>query len=121
MAEPPMLQNGPGYTPTPPPLPRRSVGSFGRRAALFSMLAPLVAITMAAILMGMQPSPDGSGVQWGKIAVGGIGTLLVLAGFVLAIIALSLMTRDGRRGILGFALAGLILNASVVALGVIPL
>jgi len=85
------------------------------------MLAPLLAITMAAILMGMQPSPDGSGVQWGKIAVGGIGTLLVLAGFVLAIIALSVMTRDGRRGILGFALAGLILNASVVALGVIPL
>jgi hypothetical protein len=116
-----MFQNGPGYTPTPPPLPRRSGGSFGRQAAMFSLLAPLVAITMAAILMGMQPSPDGSGVQWGKIVVGGIGALLVLAGFVLAIVALSLMTRVGRRGILGFALAGLILNASVVALGVIPL
>jgi hypothetical protein len=96
---------------TPPPLisAASSAGSFARQAALFSLLAPLVSIGVNVV--GHQ-SVQGN--QVGMMVLGGTCTLLILAGFVLGIVALIGTRKHGRKGILGRAIAGICINGIII-------
>ncbi len=73
---------------------------FARWAAKLSLLLPLAAFFLSLV------SPHAH-LRETKIIVGCLGVLVVLAGLVLALVALRGMRRHGRKGILGFALAGI--------------
>jgi hypothetical protein len=96
---------------TPPPLISAppSASSFTRQAALFSLLASFVGIGIN--VLGHQ-SVQGNRV--GMIVLGGICTLLILAGFVLGIGALIGTRKHGRKGIFGRAIAGICINGVII-------
>ena len=96
---------------TPPPLIpiAPSANSFARQAALFSLLAPFVSIGIN--IFGHQ-AVQGNGVA--MILLGGTCTLLILAGFVLGIVALVGTRKRGTKGILGKAIAGICINGIII-------
>ena len=55
------------------------------------------------------------------IVLGGTSALLILAGFVLGIVALIGTKKHGRKGIFGRAIAGICINGIVIFLMVIAL
>jgi hypothetical protein len=76
---------------------------------LFSLLAPFVGIGIS--VFGQQ-SVQGNRV--GMIVLGGTCTLLILAGFVLGIVALMGTRQHGRKGIFGRAIAGICINGVLI-------
>lgn len=103
---------------TPPPLPDAAPtgNSFARQAAWFSLLAPFVAIGVN--IVGQQ-AVQGNGA--GMIVLGGAGTLLILLGFVFGVVALFGMKKQGKKGILGKALAGVCINGVILFLMLIAI
>jgi hypothetical protein len=89
---------------------------FCRQAALFSLLAPLVAIAVNVI---GQNAVQGN--RAGMIVLGGACTLLILLGFVFGIVALAGMKKHGKKGILGKAAAGVCINGVIVILMLIAI
>lgn len=103
MATPPIIQ--------PPPLPPAKK-PFAAQAAQASLLAPIVAVAVAIFVnvgIGVKPSPT-VGVITGCLLV-----LLIVLGFIFAVIALAGVHRHGKKGILGFAVAGVCINAILIA------
>lgn len=101
----------------PPPIPKPgNQKSLPQQAALASLLAPLLAILVTtasrAATQGSQTPPRAV-----LLITGGVCALLILTGFVLAIVALCTIPRHGRKGILGRGIAGLIVNSLMVLLG----
>ena len=96
---------------TPPPLPpvAPAGNSFAKQAALFSLLAPLVAIGIN--LFGHQAV---QGNRAGMIILGGTCTLLILLGFIFGFVALAGMKKHGKQGILGKAIAGICINGIII-------
>jgi riboflavin transporter FmnP len=83
--------------------------SFAKQAALFSLLAPFVSFGIG--IFG-QAAVRGS--RAGAFILGCVSTFLILAGFVLGIVALCGMKKHGRKGILGKAVAGVCINGILV-------
>jgi flagellar basal body-associated protein FliL len=52
---------------------------------------------------------------------GSLGILLIVLGFVFALVSLSGVRRHGKKGILGRATAGLIINSIILALMIISI
>jgi hypothetical protein len=111
------MDTPPIISPQPPPLPP-SKKPFAFQAAQASLLAPVVAIGMGILVnigLGAQPSP-----LVGMIT-GSLGILLIVLGFVFALVSLSGVRRHGKKGILGRATAGLIINSIILALMIISI
>jgi hypothetical protein len=98
------------HEPEPAPPGR----AFMRQAAQFAVAAPLITWSLSALV----PNPR-SDVT--KIVVGAAGTLIVVVGFVLAIVALRSVRRYGREGIRGLALAGVIINGVILIVAMVGL
>lgn len=81
--------------------------SFVHQAARFSFWAPLTAVAI-----GFFTSSFG---QTERLIIGGINLVLVLAGFVLGVVALFGIRRHGARGILAYSLCGVVLNGLILA------
>lgn len=96
-------------TPAPLISAPSPAGSFARQAASFSLLAPVVSIGLN--VLGHQAV---QGNRMGMIVLGGTCTLLILAGFVLGIVALVGTRKHGRKGIFGRAIAGTCINGIIV-------
>ena len=107
MNTPPIIQR--------PPLPPAK-RPFAAQAAQVSLLAPIAAIVVGVVVnvgIGVKPSPVVS------IITGCLCVLLIVSGFVLAIVALTGVRRYGKKGILGFALAGICINTVLIVFMVI--
>ena len=97
--------------PQPPLIPRPSAGAArAQQMALFSVLAPAVGI---GINVAVGPAVHGD--RLAMLVVGLAATLLILAGFVLGIVALFSTRKHGRKGILGKAIAGICINGLLIA------
>jgi len=83
--------------------------SFPKQAATASLFAPLLSFVIGIFL---QTQMEGNRI--GRIILGSISTLLLIAGFIFGITALVATKRHGRAGILGKALAGALLNGFFV-------
>ncbi|WP_150107271.1 hypothetical protein [Pedosphaera parvula] len=114
---PPLNENTPKQ---PPPLPSQIQASlnslFEQKAATLSVWAPMLALILTASLYGLVPSAS-EWAQKGKFLVLSFGGLLILTGLISAIVAL----RNNERGVFGRALAGLLINAALIALLVLGL
>lgn len=97
----------------PPPLPpqvgNEESSSFDEKAATLSVWAPLLALILTASLYQLVPS-TGEWTKIGRLVVFGFGSLLLLTGLVLAIVGL----RRSEQNVFGRALAGLLLNATLI-------
>ena len=112
---PPLPQVPPGAA-FPPPVPAAAASpparqSFGEQAARFSLYTPLVAIFIGCLGRG----GDQPGVA---MAMGWINLVLIVAGFVLGLVALVSMRFYGRQRILVRALVGVIANGLFLAAAV---
>jgi hypothetical protein len=90
----------------PPPLPPAKK-PFAFQAAQASVLAPLISIGIGIIVnvgLGNQTTPMAT------IIIGSLCTLLIASGFILGISALFGVRRYGRKGILGRAIVGIVIN-----------
>src|SRR5260370_37507129 len=83
--------------------------SFARQAASFSLVAPVVSIGLN--VLGHQAV---QGNRMGMIVLGGTCSLLILAGFVMGIVALVGTRKHGRKGIFGRAIAGTCIKGIIV-------
>jgi hypothetical protein len=83
--------------------------SFPKQAATASLFAPLLSFVIGIFL---QTQMEGNRI--GRIILGSISTLLLIAGFIFGITALVATKRHGRAGILGKALAGTLINGFFV-------
>ena len=102
----------------PPPIPASrpplilgpSAGAArAQQMALFSVLAPGLGIGLNVVV--------GSAIQGERLALFVLGltaTLLILAGFVLGIVALFSTRKHGRKGIIGKAIAGICINGILI-------
>ncbi len=84
--------------------------SFAKRAAKFSILAPVIS-TLINLTVGRQMSDRTS-----KIVVGGVCMLFIITGMICAIAALVGIRRHGKKGILRLAIAGLLVNTVIIVL-----
>ena len=82
---------------------------FPVQAARFSFWAPFIAFFLNAVTSA---TPDNTASS--KIIIGGLCSFIILAGFALATFALISIRKHGKKGILGYSLAGFILNGIVV-------
>jgi len=103
---------------TPPPVIPVSPPSnpFAKQAALFSFIAPFVSFGI-----GIFGQPVVRGNRMAAIILGCVSTLLILAGFVLGIIALFGMKKYGKKGILGRAIAGICINGFLILMMLIAI
>ena len=83
--------------------------AFHRRAATFSIAAPLVAINITLIV-----EPHTQGIRWVSVAFGITCPLLILLGLILGIIALVATKRLSRQGIFGRAVAGICIAGAII-------
>ena len=91
---------------TPPPLPHSPpVNSFPRQAALVSFIAPF-----ASFGIGIFGQAAVQGNRMASLILGCTTTFIILAGFGLGIIALFKMKKYGRKGVFGWAVAGVCIN-----------
>lgn len=89
---------------------------FAKKAATFSAVAPFVG--MAINIFGRHAAPDNRTLV---IVLGAASTLLVVAGFVCALVGLFGVRRHGPQGILGRALAGAFMNGLLIAVMLVTL
>ena len=104
-----------GLTPASESPPPASVGitdSFAPRVAIFSLVVPVVAGVLGLLSTHLRTSISATGADWPGVMIA-ISGLLVLAGVVASILALVLAQRPGQKGMLGLALAGLLLNFGI--------
>ena|ERR1035441_4906562 len=96
----------PIISPNPPPLPPTKK-PFAFQAAQASILAPLISIGIGIVVnvgLGSQTTP------MAKIITSSLCTLLIGSGLILGICALFGIPRHGRKGILGRAVVGIVVN-----------
>jgi hypothetical protein len=99
-----------GSMAQPPPPTRATPRPFAKQVAAFSLLAPLIAVAFET-LTPVPPQREA------KIIAGGIGIFIILAGLILGIVVLAGTRKHGRRGIMGLALAGTIVNGVLLLAG----
>ena len=99
----------PPVVSAPPPL-RGTKKPFAVQAGQASVVAPILSIGANIIIQagGMQLPPVA------KIISGSLSMLLILLGFVFGIVALFGMRRHGSRGIIGWAIAGTLINGILI-------
>ena len=95
----------------PPPLSPCSAdkNTFFHQAARASFWAPIVALAIGLFTASQREKDPAM-----TMVIGVLNSLLIAGGLALAVIALIGMRKVGRQRILGYALAGLIINALVV-------
>lgn len=89
---------------------RRPERNFPQHLAAFSLYVPFAAMLVGLFAGGLaKEEPETAiGIAWFNV------TLIVL-GFLAGIVALSLMRRVGRKGVLWLALGGIILNGVLIS------
>ncbi len=87
-------------------------GSFVTWGARISPVAPLIPLAFNVLL----PEPR---LRETKVIVGTIGILIIVAGFVLALVALTSVRKYGAKGIRGPAIAGVVINGVAILLSLI--
>jgi hypothetical protein len=97
--------------PLPPPLPGNR-NSFAHQAAIASLVSPLLAVFVSVATAAATRGAGAS--STGRLITGGICVLLIIAGVVLAIVALCGIPQFGRRGLLGRSIAGLVVNGGLM-------
>ena len=102
---------GNGYEEKPLP------DSFSRKAALFSILATLSCgiVGTIVLLTDVVARPFGGPHPMVYLVFGGVSFIIIPLGFILAIVALFGIRKHGTRGILGWAILGIIINGSFIA------
>ncbi len=89
--------------------------TWAHSAALAGVAAPII-----AILLNIAAVSSGSGMRATPSNTAGIapmvGTVLVLVGFVCAMLAVCNMERFGRKGLFGRGIVGLVLNGGILSL-----
>jgi hypothetical protein len=85
------------------------------RAAKASLWLPITAVLFSEAIREALPAMPGQVGRWATIGAGGIAFLLLLAGLVVAIVALCGVPKHGREGILTRSLIGICL--SLILLG----
>ena len=119
---PPQVPSGPPPIPPnsayPPHYANATYGplraDFYQQAARASWIAPLIVVALNFLNQSAkQPGvrPD----RTAALVVGGISFVLILAGFALAIVALLGIRKRGANGVLGPAIAGLIINGLLLS------
>jgi len=103
MSDSPMTRDQIPTEPRPTP--------FAQRAARFSLFAPLIALCFNIM------APQFKSRQAGMV-VSIVFLLVVLVSLILAIIALCGIRRHGKKGIKGYAMAGLILNGVIILVAI---
>src|SRR5256885_694020 len=89
---------------------RDSKESFGVQAARFSMYVPVAVLLIGCFSRGSRDQPSV------VIALFWLNVALIVAGFLLGIVALLSIRKFGTEGILGRAIVGVVLNGLAVAL-----
>lgn len=127
---PPIPDPPSGRTPPPiPPLPLPYAGppapgqlrgrpTLYHQAATASWAAPLIAFVLNLVTNSVTRGSGRAADAWGELVIGGINLLLILGGFVLALVALGGIRRYGSVGILKPAVAGLAVNTLILVAGV---
>ncbi len=95
--------------PTASSEPGASVTSVGKRAAIFSLWWLFAGLFVLLVLNVATENQDPMGSR-GAIATGGIFSLFFAGGLALGIKGLRRMKVEGRKGIMGRALTGMVLN-----------
>src|SRR5215467_7600789 len=110
------MNEGPMPSQLPPPLPEqyRRSSSFAKKAAIFCLWSPLLALLVT--LAGTSVLQSHRSEFWSQMLISGASVLVVLAGLLFGLFGLSEMKRYGRKGIFGRAVTGVALNC--VMLGV---
>jgi hypothetical protein len=109
----------------PPPILKPPTGSgFARGAAIFSLLAPVVAILIYILLFIYIRSHVGTqGPTLGFLAFGVLVFLplsLILAGVAFGIVALVLAKQSEHKGVFGMGVTGICVNCLFLALSIFP-
>jgi uncharacterized membrane protein YeaQ/YmgE (transglycosylase-associated protein family) len=101
----------------PPPVLEEALASnrFARFAAVFSILAPLVAICSYVFLFEYLKSHGHTKIMVIGVVIGLFALALIILGLVLGIVALATTKQHERKGILGKALIGICLNGLLLA------
>jgi hypothetical protein len=86
-------------------------GHFARQAAMYSLVAPLIAMGVSGFT---REAVRGNPV--GKMIVGSTGILLIVSGFIFGVIALVRTRKCGREGIFAKAITGVCINGLFIAL-----
>jgi hypothetical protein len=92
------------------PISEKQENPFAKRAARYSIYAPI-----AAVLLNWLSNSVGMETAQMKLIIGSIIIALFIIGLVMAVIALIGMRKHGKKGILGYAVAGLLINGLVIA------
>jgi hypothetical protein len=100
----------------PPPLRVAKSGNWFQQMARASWMAPIIAIAVNFLLIGV-----GGGPGKPNAVQGVFGALFILGGLVLGIIALFGITKYGKGKILIPALIGIFVNLSLIVLGALPI
>jgi hypothetical protein len=102
---------GNGYKEKPLPV------SFSRKAALFSILATLSCgiVTTIIKLIEVVARPFVGPHPMVYLVFGYVSLIIIPLGFILAIVALFGIRKHGARGILGWAILGIIINGLLIA------
>ena len=118
------MSQEPNRPPSPPPVPleyarpasyeyARPQPDFYQQAARASWVAPVLVLALGMCVnvgnVGANRDPVSS------LLMGVVSLLLILAGFVLAIVALFGMRKRGSAGVIGGAIVGLLLNSIFLA------
>lgn len=99
--------------------PANSKPTFHQQAAKASLVAPIIAVALDFFTNQAGRQPAGGADRWSGLVVGIIAFCLILAGFVLGIIALFGIRTQGKQKILVPAIVGISLNGFFVALGAV--
>ncbi|MHC4639519.1 MAG: hypothetical protein ACYTBV_18785, partial [Planctomycetota bacterium] len=84
---------------------------FAKKAAKLSLSIPLVTFAIGWLMQSFVPNPMSRELD---IAIGIISLILVLIALILGIFALVSMRKYRRRGILGYACGGIIVNSLII-------
>ena len=111
-----------GLTPeSTPPSSQTPAGSnaFPSRAAIFSLVAPVAAGVLGLITGHLRTDVSATGADLPGVLIAISGVLLVV-GFLAAILGLALGKRPGQKGPFGVAISGLALNVIILLAIILP-
>lgn len=89
--------------------PQLPVGLFPKRAAIYSVFAPLICLVNGALTRHLQHSSVAVGLIIALISIS-----LVTSGLILGIKALISCKRNKLKGVLGWAITGICLNGTII-------
>ncbi|MEW6304876.1 MAG: hypothetical protein AB1705_15480, partial [Verrucomicrobiota bacterium] len=103
--------------PLPPQIPPDSEDSFAHKAAVWGLVAPVIAFGLSAVLGSLAKTGTSAvSSREGALAVFAVTASVAASGLIAAFIALCGIARHGPRGLVGKGLAGLIISSGFLVL-----